>query len=146
MPFETIRSQVRASSIDRDKPSVAIYLTHYKGTPAALLSLRFPYNLLVRLGWNAGDVIQVAEGTGSDAGVLLLTKAKPGYTLTTPGRDKTDAHLKDLTFGISATKLKHHILPLQPIPMDAAPAFQVFNGQLQIMLPDYVNALPAIIA
>lgn len=146
MSFVPIETAGRAARAHADKPYVGVYKNApcKSGKPRTALVVRLASGLLVRLKWNFGDLIRVCEGTGSDAGVLLLAKATDttGYCLSSIGKSRPDDTDQDLMFSISSSKLRHHALPTEGKTMQPISVFQIFNGQLQIMLPDYVEHIP----
>lgn len=96
MAFEIILPPSRAGKVVKTGVTVAIRKS-LKVSQGFVVTLGT--DVLEKTGWAKGDAIQPRYGTGSDLGMLLLTKADAGYTLRFLGdAKKTKSHRLSLAF------------------------------------------------
>lgn len=119
-----------------------VYFAIYRDTTHATFNVAFRImpDVMAKLGWKVSDRVEMLQGTGLDAGFLLIRKPRDAggitYGLRQPGGKDGDL---GGAFAMRAARLDKYIVP-QEGRQSAKLEYQAFGGELKIMLPDYVVA------
>lgn len=137
MGFETISASI--SRLGPEETKDKVYMALYKDGGVVF---RVGVNIATKLGWQDGTFVSLAEGFGTDAGIVQLRatdEVHTGYRLLNEG--KKDEPTTVLRIAVRHTKFKHHLLLNEggTIPAHEV-TFQTFGGTLTVMLPSWLAA------
>lgn len=116
--------------------SVTMAARLHDGKTGKHVAFNIPINLLVEIGWQDNQGIEVHEGTGSDAGFLLLRPGKNGYKGYRATDNSATLHMKVLI-----TRFKSYVL--NECPVEASEVqFSADNAGIIVQCPDWLRFNP----
>ena len=115
--------------------TASLYISHKNNTHC--VCFMFTDKLMNKLAWKVGDVLSVAEGTGTDAHCLSIEKATNnfGYKLL----QSSKGSLSSARIHILISRFKHYTFNSEQSIQQHTLTEQAFGGRLIVMLPDWFN-------